>query len=131
MSLNNKSNLVEISKIVCRDLRKNSTEAEIIFWEAVRNRKFYGKKFYRQYPIFYDVAGKETFFIVDFYCYGEKLIIELDGKYHQFRLKEDNERTKILSCLGLKVIRFGNDEVINNMNEILNKIKTHMSSTEI
>lgn len=48
MSLNSKRELVEIAKVVCRELRKNSTEAEKIFWEAFRNRKLYGKKFYRQ-----------------------------------------------------------------------------------
>ena len=96
LSLNNKNKLVEIAKVVCRELRKNSTKAERIFWNEVRNRKFYGKKFYRQYPFFHDITEKETFFVADFFCYDEKFIIELDGKYHQYRLKKDEERTKIL-----------------------------------
>ena len=123
MSLDNKTKLVEIAKLVCRDLRKKSTEAEKIFWEAVRNQKFEGKKFYRQYVFFHDITGKETFFVTDFFCFDEKLIIELDGNYHQYRLKEDEERTKILNHLGLKVIRFSNDEIINDLNGVLIKIK--------
>ena len=123
MSLNNKAKLVQVAKVVCRELRKNSTEAEKKFWEAVRNKKFYGKKFYRQYPIFHDITGKETFFIADFFCYEEKLVIELDGKYHQYKLKEDGERTKILNLLGLRVIRFKNEEIMKDMEGVLLKIK--------
>jgi very-short-patch-repair endonuclease len=126
MSLNNKRKLVEVAKVVCRDLRKNSTEAEKVLWEAVRAKKFDGKKFYRQHPIFYDISGKETFFVADFYCYEEKLIVELDGKYHRYRLMEDKERTKILNYLGLSVIRFNNDEVLNDLDKILSKIKQEM-----
>ena len=123
MSLNSKTKLVEIAKVVCRDLRKKSTEAEKIFWEAVRNHKFYGKKFYRQHTFYYNITDKETFFIADFFCFSEKLIIELDGIYHQYRLKEDEERTKILNHLGLKVIRFSNDEIMYDLNGVFIKIK--------
>jgi len=123
MSLNNKKKLVEIAKVICRELRSNSTEAEKILWEAVRNKKVGGKKFYRQYPFFHDITGKETFFVADCYCHEAKLIIELDGKYHQYRLKEDKERTKILNHLGLRVIRFKNDEVINDLDGVIRKIK--------
>jgi len=118
MSLNSKQKLTETVKRICRDLRKNPTHAEQIFWEMVRNKKFLGKKFYRQYPIFHDVSGKEAFFIADFFCFEKKLIVELDGKYHLYRLKVDDERTKILNHLGLKVIRFSNDEVINDMKKV-------------
>jgi very-short-patch-repair endonuclease len=89
MSLNKRRKLVEIAKVVCRDLRKNETESEKVLWTAIRNRNLKGKKFYRQHPIFYDVTGKEAFFVADFYCFTEKLLIELDGKYHRYRLKED------------------------------------------
>ncbi|MGB5529070.1 MAG: endonuclease domain-containing protein [Ignavibacteriaceae bacterium] len=126
MSLNNKAKLVELAKVVCRELRKDSTDAERLFWDAVRNKKLGRKKFYRQYPIFHDLTGKESFFIADFYCHEEKLIIELDGKYHQYRLKEDKERTKILNHLGLKVIRFKNEEVIQDLNGVISKIKQEL-----
>ena len=121
MSLNNKKKLVDIAKVICRELRTNSTEAERILWEAVRNKKLGGKKFYRQYPFFHDVTGKETFFVTDFYCHEEKLIIELDGKYHQYRLKEDKERTKILNYLGLKEIRFRNEDIMSDLEGVIHK----------
>ena len=123
MSLNSKTKLVAIAKVICRELRKNSTEAEKKFWDAVRNKKLNGKKFYRQYPFFHDITGKETFFIADFFCYEEKLIIELDGKYHKYRLKEDKERTKILNHLGLRLIRFSNDDIMNDLNGVIIKVK--------
>jgi len=127
MSLNRKKELRDIAKVVCRDLRKNSTMAEKIFWEAVRNKRFNGKKFYRQYPLFYDITGRESFFVADFYCHEENLVIELDGKIHQYRLKEDTIRTEILNYLGVKVLRFNNDEVINNLNDVLTKVKINFS----
>ena len=127
MSLNRKKELIEIAKVICRDLRKNSTIAEKIFWEAVRNKKFNGKKFYRQYPLFYDITGKESFFVADFYCHEENLVIELDGRYHQYRLKADTERTETLNYLGLKVLRFKNNDIINNLSDVLTKVENSFS----
>lgn len=123
MSLNKKGELQLIAKIVCRELRKNSTKAEIILWRFLRNDKFRNPKFRRQHPIFHDVTGKETFFVADFYCHKKALIIELDGKIHKYQLQKDEERTKILEFLGLRVIRFNNEEVENNIKEVLRKIE--------
>ena len=123
MSLNRKRELVEIAKNVCRELRKNSTEAEKLFWEEVRNRRLENKKFYRQYPLFYDLTGTESFFVADFYCYTEKIIIELDGKYHMYKIKADEKRTEILNMLGVKVLRFNNEQIFNNLDEVLTKIR--------
>ncbi|MCZ7613835.1 MAG: DUF559 domain-containing protein [Ignavibacteriaceae bacterium] len=50
----------------------------------------------------------------------------MDGKYHQYRLKEDKERTKILNFLGMRVIRFNNDEVINDLKNVLSKINREL-----
>ena len=127
MSLNDKKKLVDVAKVICRELRKNSTEAERVLWDAIRAKKLLGKKFYRQYPIFHDVTGKEKFFIADFYCFTEKLIIELDGKYHKYRLKEDKHRTDILNSLGLRVIRFNNEEVLKNLEDVIINIKKSLS----
>lgn len=123
MSLNKKRELREIAKTFCRQLRKNSTEAEKIFWEIVRDRKFRNKKFYRQYPIFYDLLGTESFFIADFYCLEEKIIIELDGEIHKYKLRDDEKRTEILNQLGLRVIRFSNEEIIYDLSDTLQKLK--------
>ncbi len=127
MSLNRNNKLIEVAKVVCRELRRNETEAEKVLWEAIRNNNLFGTKFYRQHPIFHDITGKETFFVADFYCFTKKLIIELDGKYHKYRLIEDKHRTDILNSLGLNVIRFSNDEVINNLGRVINKIKKSLS----
>ncbi|AFH47886.1 Hypothetical protein IALB_0174 [Ignavibacterium album JCM 16511] len=123
MSLNKKRELREIAKTFCRQLRKNSTEAEKIFWEIVRDRKFLNKKFYRQYPIFYDLLGTESFFIADFYCHEERFIIELDGEIHKYKLRDDEKRTEILNQLGLRVIRFSNQEIIYDVSNALEKLK--------
>jgi len=98
-----------------------------VLWGAIRNNNLFGKKFYRQHPIYHDITGKETFFVADFYCFTEKLIIELDGRYHQYKLEEDKHRTDILNLLGLRVIRFSNDEVINNLGLVINEIKKSLS----
>ncbi len=130
MSLNKKSELTEIAKFTCRELRNNPTKAEGILWKSLRRKKICGKKFQRQYPFFHDITGKETFFVGDFYCHEEKIIVELDGKYHEYRIKEDEERTKILNYLGLRVIRFNNDEVINKLDYVLSEIKKHFRNIE-
>lgn len=122
MSLSNNKALREIAKRRCRTLRKNSTNAEKIFWNIVRNRKFLGKKFYRQYPIFFDLLGKESFYIADFYCHEEKLVIELDGRIHDFRKNEDEFRTDVINNLGIRVIRFSNNEIENDIDKVLNKL---------
>ncbi|MBL1213969.1 MAG: endonuclease domain-containing protein [Ignavibacteriae bacterium] len=123
MSLNSKSKLRRIATNLCRELRKNSTPAEKLFWENVRNRKFIGKKFNRQFPIYYDLNGKESFYIADFYCHQEKLVIEIDGGYHERQKENDQQRTEIINNLGIKVMRFKNEEIEKNINSVLNKIK--------
>jgi len=127
MSFNKKKELKQIAKIRCRELRKNSTKAEQVFWERVRNRKFEGKKFNRQFPIFYDLYGKETFFIADFYCHEEKLVVELDGKIHDYTLEHDKLRTGIINSLGTRVIRFKNEEVEQNIENVMLKISKIMT----
>ena len=77
---NNRNNLI-IETV--RKLRKQSTKAEKIFWEVVRNRKIKGKKFQRQFPIRFEIDGKQRFFITDFCCFENKLVVELDGQIHE------------------------------------------------
>ncbi len=123
MSLNSRDKLVDVAKVVCRDLRKRATKAESLLWEKLRNRQLFNKKFYRQFPIFYDLTGKESYFVADFYCHEGKLVIELDGEIHKYRLTEDMKRTDILNYLGLKVIRFKNAEVEEDIEEVIKLIK--------
>ncbi len=128
MSLNKKIELQNIAKIFCRELRKNQTRTEKILWQAIRNEKLLNKKFRRQHPIFHDIECKESFFILDFYCYENKLGIELDGAIHQYKLKEDEHRTKILNSLGIKIMRFRNYEIENNLNKVLLTIRNELNS---
>lgn len=122
MSLSKKRELSGIAKAVGRELRKRSTHSESVLWEMLKNRNLINKKFLRQHPLFYDIAGKESFFIADFYCHEKKLVIELDGDYHKYKLTEDKERSNILACLGLKVIRFTNKNVEQEINEVIKTI---------
>ena len=114
----------QFSMIVSRELRKNMTVAEKLFWTKVRNKQFHGYKFHRQYPVFYKYYDKEKFFIADFYCHVLKLVVEIDGGIHLQQKEYDKKRSEILQIQkALKVIRFSNEEVIENMNRILIKLK--------
>jgi very-short-patch-repair endonuclease len=100
-----------------KHLRNNLTEAEAILWSMLKNSKLGGRKFRRQHSIGY--------YIVDFYCPAEKLVIELDGQGHYTHegMSNDAERDKHLSMMGIKVLRFENIEVKENLTKVLQKIK--------
>ncbi len=126
MSLNTKRHLVPLAKKICRELRRRSTPAEEIFWGAIRNRRFMGRKFYRQYPIFYDYLGTESFFVADFYCHEEKLVVEIDGSIHDEIVEKDAERTRLIEHAGIKVVRFRNEEIEKRMDEVAKKLRGYM-----
>lgn len=64
-------------------MRRSQTPAELFFWRKVRKRQVLGKRFNRQFIIQYeDIMGQKRFFIVDFYCHEQKLIVEVDGSIH-------------------------------------------------
>lgn len=110
------------AKELARELRKNQTESESIFWEAVRSSKL-GLKIKRQHPINVKMNDTVKTFYADFYCHKKKLIIELDGKVHDNLKERDELRDYLLNILGYKVIRFTNDMVKNSLNNLLEKIK--------
>jgi very-short-patch-repair endonuclease len=126
MSLDRNPKLIEVAKQVCRDLRRRQTKAEKIFWEAVRRKAFFGKKFYRQYAIFHDYLGKETFFVADFYCHSEKLVVELDGKIHDYTKHHDAMRTELINSNGIRVIRYKNEEVENNIEDVMRRLEREL-----
>jgi len=106
-----------------RKLRKNMTLEEKVLWQKLRGRKFHGIKFLRQHPIVYDqINGKPLFFIPDFYCSEKKIVIEIDGKIHEFQKEKDNIREKILKNMGLQILRFKNEEV-KNIADVLIRIE--------
>ncbi len=102
-------------------LRKANTEAEKQLWQELKGRKLMGFKFRRQHPI--------HFYIADFYCHEERLIVEVDGKIHlNPRIKmQDKNREDELSRLGIRIIRFTNEEVMNNLPEVTEKIKSFIT----
>ena len=99
-----------------RELRKVGTLAEKLLWAQLRNRKLNGLKFRRQHPV--------DKFVVDFYCHEKKLAIELDGGIHDVKvnIEYDEARTAMLSGVGIYVLRFKNDDIINKMETVLKKI---------
>jgi len=103
------------------ELRKSMTQAEKVLWEKLRNKKIKGVRFRRQHPI-----GE---FIADFFSYETLMVIEIDGAVHQdpSQLERDIERTKILASLGIKVIRFSNEEVIGHLDQVINRIESELS----
>jgi len=115
--------LVQKVKELCRDLRKRSTRSERMFWNEVRNRRILGKKFLRQYPIFFEYLNQKRFFIADFYCHESQLVIEIDGKSHDYQKEYDELRSYIINNLGIEVIRFRNGDIENDIKEVLTKLK--------
>ena len=104
------------TKPLARELRKNQTEAEELLWSRIRRKQILGVQFKRQRPI-----GR---YIVDFYGVEAKLVIELDGSQHfgPKAIAYDLERTKFLETQGLKVIRFDNLQVFNELESVLTVI---------
>jgi len=105
---------------LARELRKRSTPAERKLWNELRDRRFHGIKFLRQYPIIYEVdRGLFRFYIPDFYAHEIRVAVELDGKIHDLQKEYDQDRDFILKQNQISVIRFKNQEVLNM--EILKK----------
>ena len=103
-----------------RELRLRTTEAEQKLWSLLRNRQLKGKKFRRQHAI--------ANYVVDFYCHECRLVIELDGNFHtDDEAKEyDKARTALLNELGITVLRFWNEEVIKDSENVLRKVSAYL-----
>ena len=103
-----------------REFRRDMTPTEAILWQELRGNKL-GVHFRRQQVI----AG----FIVDFYCHKAGLVIELDGSVHggDEQKENDAERDKVLSEMGLRIVRFMNEDVIKNSPKILGRIRELIS----
>ena len=104
----------EIKKRFARTLRKEQTKTEKIVWELLRNRKFMNLKFRRQHVI----EG----FVLDFYCHGLKLGIEIDGGIHLKRKDYDMLRQEAIESKGINIIRITNKEINKNKKLILKRI---------
>lgn len=106
-----------------RELRKETTKAEEVFWNKVlKNKKLEHLKFTTQKPL--------DNFIVDFYCAKISLVIEIDGVIHNFQKARDKERDNILKeKFGLNIIRYTNEEVLNNSEKIIEDLVKRLNTT--
>ncbi len=102
------------------ELRNNMTRSEEILWNYLKTNDW-GLKFRRQHPV--------SNYIADFYCHQKKVVIEIDGTIHDEEdvKRNDKLRQTTLESLGLKVVRFRNEEVLHNVADVLDKIKEAIS----
>lgn len=98
-------------------LRENMTDTEKILWNELKGNKILKLRFKPQHPI--DV------FIADFYCHKLKLVIEVDGGVHQEKSQQEYDigRAVELAGLGIKVIRFQNEEVQSSLSDVVKRLK--------
>ncbi len=108
--------LVELA----RDLRQRMTPQEQQLWEFLKTQK---PRFHRQKPILY--------YIVDFYCPACRLVIEIDGKQHETREGQayDTERTKSLLGFDILVLRFSNQDIVERLEDVCQKITATVTQT--
>jgi len=117
--LHNKSVLKKFRKT----LRNHGTTAEAVMWTLLKGKQLQGREFRRQHSVGY--------YILDFYCPQEKLAIELDGATHftELGMKRDEARTKYLKSVGIRVVRFENEEIFQRAEAVLKEIARHFYST--
>jgi very-short-patch-repair endonuclease len=102
---------------IAKTLRKNNTDVERLLWEHLKARQLEGVKFRRQQPI-----GR---YIVDFVSFEKNIVIEIDGGQHSVGKDRDEERDNWLGVQGFKVLRFWNNEIIQNIEGVLEVIRDH------
>ena len=100
-----------------KELRKYETDAEKILWTKLNRNQILGLQFRRQHPI--------DRFIADFYCAKIQLVVEVDGSIHELPENKDYDigRSEILNDFGITVIRFSNEQIINEIDKTIIKIK--------
>ena len=100
-----------------QQLRRESTPTEKMLWNRIRNKQINGLKFRQQHGF-----GN---YIMDFYCPTIRLCIEVDGDVHNTDEAKEygEERTSFLNQYGIKVMRFKNDEIEDDIEKVINKIK--------
>ena len=108
-------------KSLARELRKNSTLAEVLLWINIKG-KCYGHEFHRQVPI--------DEYIVDFYCHELNLAIEIDGNTHDYNFEMDDIRQKNLEKMGITFIRFNDRDVKSSMTDVLRGLEFVISEIE-
>ena len=103
-----------MTRLLARALRKRMTDTERLLWRHLRNRELGGWKFRRQYPV-----GS---FIVDFICVEKNVVIEVDGGQHAENEELDLQRSAYLNKMGYQVVRFWNNQVLQETEAVLEAI---------
>ena len=105
-----------------QSLRKRMTRAEILLWSKLKGKQLLGLKFRRQYGV--------DSYVVDFYCTEIKLAIEVDGDVHGYnsRVLYDKQRQKNIEALGIKVLRYTNNDIMINIKGVLQDIHFRSNS---
>jgi very-short-patch-repair endonuclease len=121
----------KITKI-SRSLRRNMTSSEKIFWTYIRDRKIDNHKIVRQHPIIFNYEDEKRFFIADFFCKKQNLIIEIDGSIHNTLKQKERDLYRDFLCkyLGYQVLRFTNDKIILDTESALEIFKKIMKENE-
>lgn len=111
-------------KEFARQLRNNSTKAEVILWQKLKNKQMYGYDFHRQKPI--------DNYIIDFFCYELMLAIEVDEYSHQLQEVYDKDiiKTQKLNQLGISLLRFTDNEVLKDTFNVLLAIENFITDFE-
>ena len=105
-----------VRKTIARKLRRDQTDAERTLWARLRSKQLIGAKFRRQQPV-----GP---YIVDFINFDSRLVVEIDGGQHneEKMIHKDDNRTRWLRERGYRVLRFWDNEVLQNVDSVLEKI---------
>ena len=107
---------MKASPKIARRLRRDQTDAERTLWFRLRDRRLGGWKFRRQFPI--------DRLVVDFFCADAHLVVEIDGGQHAVQATADAQRTKILEAMGYLVLRYWNNDVMQNIDGVVEDITT-------
>jgi very-short-patch-repair endonuclease len=104
------------------ELRNNMTNAEELLWKELKNKEIFKDRWKRQHPI--------DIFIVDFYCHKHKLVVKVDGEVHlqEEVMERDHGRKHDIEKLGIKIIRFTNNEIFEEIESVKSRILKEINS---
>ena len=109
--------------LIARAMRRSMTRAERTLWRELKANRFEWLHFRRQQVI--------DGFIVDFYCHGAALIVEVDGPVHDRQQEEDANRDAVLHAHGFRILRVSNDAVLTNIDSVLDRIWSAIFATDV
>ena len=111
-------------KELARQLRNNSTKAEIILWQKLKGKQMYGYDFHRQKPI--------DNYIIDFFCHELMLGIEVDGYSHQIIevFNKDLKKEGVMNMLGIHILRFSDGQVLKDTDNVIRALEWYIANFE-